>query len=389
MNTKSNDDLAIFRRLLQLMPIAWLGVLLLAVTLAGCDSSGGALTSDNTGDSSESYALLTADLGLSAADATSIASRVDGFTTASVDAPEPGFLWELAAEIHASLSDEQLEQLLDRIEATDIGFFGRTGGLRQGAGPGGGQMGGQFARQRPGMRPGGGPGAGAFGAQRPGAMRALAALDLTDEQKESIREIHEAHRDEVRALLQERGTMDADAFREQMDALRESIRAEVEGVLTSEQIEQLEQFRQEAEERRTERQAARESRREEARAVMADVLGLTDAQVAELEALRLDREAMRAEVQELIEAGADREDVRVFLTAERAERKEAVMAIVDDRQYEIMQIHAFLGHRFAVRRAGSPNGGGPNGPGARGMGPGQGVGPGQGFGSGQGPGRIG
>jgi len=80
-------------------------------------------------------------------------------------------------------------------------------------------------------------------------MRALSALELTDEQKDAIRGIHESRREEVRTLLQERESMGADAFHEAMTELRESIRAEVEAVLTSEQVEQLEQFREEAEER--------------------------------------------------------------------------------------------------------------------------------------------
>lgn len=374
MNTKINNVLAIFGRLSRQVPAVWLGVLLVAVV--GCDSSGGVRATDDLDDSSESYALLTADLGLSSEDATSIASKMDGFGATSVDAPDPGFLWELAAEIHASLSEEQLDRLMARIEAADGGFArGPGGGMRRGGGQG----------QGSGMRPGGNNGPGGFGAERPGAMRALSLIDLTDEQKAEILAIHESHRDDVRALLGQRGSLDADAFREQMDALRESIRAEVEAVLTDEQVQQLEELKVAAEERRAERQALRETRREESRAVMADVLGLTDAQLAELDALRSDRDERREAIQELFDSGADRDDVRAFIQAERDERREAVMEIVDERQYEIMQIHALLSQRFAARRAaGRRGGGGPNGPGGQGHGSGLGFGSGQGFGQGSG-----
>ncbi|NNF03975.1 MAG: hypothetical protein HKN17_05875 [Rhodothermales bacterium] len=358
MTTKIIDRIALAMPDRARLRAAGLGIALVALVAAGCDSSSGALSTSGVDDQSDSFVLLTSDLGLSADDAAAVAAKMDGFETASVDAPDPGFLWELAAQIHASLNEEQLDQLLQRIEASRINQ--QVGGVGDGV--------------RRGVR-------GRLAARRAGMRRALSHLELTDEQKEEVRAIHEASRDEIRALLDQRGSIDADTFREQMTALREEIRTSVEAILTDEQLEQLEALREEAEVRRAERSAEREARREESRAAMVDVLGLTDAQVSALEELFSDRDARRDAIRELVESGADREEIRANLETERAAHVEAVMEIVDERQFEIMQIHGFLAKRFAARRAagvkgglpGRPGGGpgGPGGPGAaNGFGPG-------------------
>ena len=351
-----------------------LGLALMLTTLAACDTSSAVGGVDGAGGASldATVTSIAMDLGFSADETAALSASFAKFSNDDAAAMrEPGFLWRVAAELQATLTEEQKARLFERLE--------RAGEQRrQGPQAGGMQM------RRPGQDGPGGPGMGAQqGPGGPDGQRAggIERLDLSDEQQEAIKAIRESYKPQIEAILAERENLTRAEIKEQLDALREEIRGEVEAVLTAEQLAQLEEWKAEAELRRAEREATQEAARDEAKLVMIEVLGLTEAQVASLDELRESAEAERDAIRELIESGADRDEVKAQADAQREAHQEALASILDDTQYEITLIHQALAMR---RQNGQGGPGGQNGPGGQGRPGSQGGRPGMG-----GPGGFG
>ncbi len=105
-----------------------------------------------------------------------------------------------------------------------------------------------FAGTRP-NRPAGFHGRGGPGGQFQGQKsdRMIDELDLTEEQQNALREAREQNRETMQALIQEaggRGQMD-EATRDQIREMREQMKAQMESILTPEQLAQLEELRDE------------------------------------------------------------------------------------------------------------------------------------------------
>ena len=125
---------------------------------------------------------------------------------------------------------------------------------------------------------------------------------------------------------------------------REAFHAEFETILTDEQKAKLEEHRAEMEEHRAERQAKREARRgdheaarEAGRDAMQDALGLTEEQIAAIDALRGEWSA---------DADESREE-------RRAAHEAAMEEILTDTQLEIVALHRALDSRLRIRRMGA------------------------------------
>lgn len=322
------------------------GLLVALVAVAAACDTGEALDETELA-STELTALaedLTQELSLSTEAAQDLRAA---FATHEGRAGEPGFLWYVARDLQQSLSDEQKEKLFARMDQRGERWFRR--GERPGFGRRGGPMSGRF-----GDRPrGDGP-----------VAEVLASL--TDEQKEAMQAVRETYRPQLQALMQQRrdGTLAPDAVREQMTTLREAMRAEIDAIFTPEQKAALEAARADV-------KARAEERHDAAQAVMTEVLGLTAAQQADLEALK---EEMRAEMQTLreqVQAGTlERDAVRDAFSALHEARMEAMAEILTAEQVEIVKIHRVLmqhqGRRMAKRamqRRGGPGGFGPFGDG--------------------------
>jgi Spy/CpxP family protein refolding chaperone len=139
--------------------------------------------------------------------------------------------------------------------------------------------------QGPRMGMGRGPGGPGLMAGRGFGLPGLRQLDLTDAQKEQIRNIHQSHREGAQQVAErtrtaqrelnlaaDGPTVDEAAIRAKADALaaaiadgtihRAKVNAEIFNVLTSEQQEKLKAFRAEAQERMKNRAAERRQRRQ-------------------------------------------------------------------------------------------------------------------------------
>jgi len=329
---------------------------LMFTVLAACDSASAVGGIDGAESSlEEAVSLIALDLGLNAQESAALSASMAKFGDGDDADREPGFLWHVAAELQATLTDEQKERLFERLErAGDQRRQGQQRGMQQQR-RGGTGMGGQQDRRG----------------------NALEQLGLSDEQKEAIKAIRESFKPQIEAVLDQRGTLTRAEIKEQLDALHEQIKTEVEGVLTDEQRAQLEELKAEAEARHAEREAQMQANREATRLVMIEVLELTDDQVTALEELRDSAEAEREAIKALIESGADRETVKAQVEAQREAHRAAMISIYDDTQYEIVQIHKAIAMRFKANK-------GQRGQGGRSGGRGQGGRPGQGGFGGQG-----
>jgi hypothetical protein len=259
---------------------------------------------------------MTGPLGLSdgqAADVVAIGDLYSGV----VD--EPGVPWYVAADVQGVLSSAQVEQLAasraelrERARQAILEQFGFGSDLFGGRGAGG-LLGGRM---------GGGHGFGGFGAGL-GGFGNFADIDLSDEQRAALEAIMLEYGPQLMDLMQQLrdGPLSEEQFKELAEALGEEIQDAIGDVLTDEQVAAIEELKERA------REAA-----EAARSARIDALGLTDQQLADLEALR---GSLAEQACETIVAGGSAEDLHTA-------HQEAVAEILTDDQIEIIEVHDAL-----------------------------------------------
>ena len=232
----------------------------------------------------------------------------------------PGFLWQVAADLQETLTDEQKEELFAGTEQAEEGLSFR--GLL------------------------GFPGAGGFyglggfmgGSPRHGVSALDEELALTEDQAAALEEIHTRYRESFKALAEsfDNGEITEDNVITQLIALRDAKQAEVMDVLTDEQEAAIEAYREE-------REAAFEAFREEVNSIRNEVLGLTDEQAEAIDALFEEQLAIRESLIEQLQAGTlSVADFTVEIDALEAARKDVLSGLLDMVQYEIVQIHDAL-----------------------------------------------
>ena len=367
-----------------------LAAILLVFSTVGWQSATAVDEPEKTDSDGDSYFLeeLAKDLYLTAEEIENLE-----MTPALQDDPlrAPGFLWHMAASLQKTLTDEQKTRMLsvlDRVPGRRLnmgirplrgefggawmqgGRFGGAwmqgsrfggawmqGGRFGGAWMQGGRFGGawmQGGRFSVGRTYGGRLGAswmqgGRFGdgwiqgGRLGGRMfRSADPLDLTNEQQSSIEAIHEVYTDQYRTLAEERrnGTITAEDFIEQMQALRVARHDEVNAVLTEEQRSRLDRGPD-----------SFQARRDEVTNVMSEVLELTEEQLEGLESLR---DSHLAEMQALREQfrgdNLDQDTLAEALTALQDQHDEALKNLLSADQYEIVQIHHALTLRGVDRQ---------------------------------------
>ena len=255
---------------------------------------------------------------------------------------EPGFLWQVAADLQETLTDEQKEELFNGTEVSEEGLSFR--GLL------------------------GFPGAGGFyglgGFMGCSARFGISSLEdelaLTDDQQAALEEIYSRYREEFKTLAEsyENGSLTEDDVVSELIALREAKEAEILEVLTDEQEAAMEAYR-------AEREAEFEAFREEVNAVRNEVLGLTSDQAEAYDALFEDQLEARESLIEQLQAGSlTVADFNAEIEALEVAREAVLAGFLDDLQYEIVQIHDALivrsgrfGHRGGRDFGRKPGGG--------------------------------
>jgi hypothetical protein len=320
-----------------------LGAVLVA-GVAACDATSSSDATDQNLDQeiAASVAFVSSDLGL---DATETVALKSAFDESSDHGHEVGFLWRVAAELQANLSDAHRERLMNRLNENGAVFGGP--GFQFGLEPG---FPGHFMDR---------PGFGPF--DRFAMVRGFAdELGLTDEQKAAIRQILQGARNELHSLHEafRAGDIDEETFRANLRSLFDETKAAWEGLLNEDQLAILDQLKVDRDLAIQERQDLLEQERAEGLAVMVDVLGLSDEQVAALEELRQKVQDLRAAFQEMIDAGATREEVKAWAEESRTGISDELVAVLDQTQLEIFLIHGALesriGMRFREMRHGGP-----------------------------------
>lgn len=172
-------------------------------------------------------------------------------------------------------------------------------------------------------------------------------LELTADQSAKVRQILEAAQTQ-RMDIRERAQGDREAARGELKALREQTREQLAGVLTQDQLTQLEAKRAERKQRRGKhRHGKRVGKKHLER--MAAELDLTDAQVAQIKQIH---QNSRAQARQLIEdAGGDHEAARPELRELREQTKQEVAQVLTDEQrQEFKQLRAERKQRVGKKR---------------------------------------
>ncbi len=319
--------------LLQRRIAAYALLLVLLLGVAACDSS--SVDEDENVDQeiAASIAFISSDLEMDASETAILESAFS--SNDAHPAHEPGFLWRVAANLQQTLSEKQKARLLNHLKNRGS-VFGRPG-FHHGDGPGFDR---RFIFRRGFGEFGGFAAAGAFADH----------LGLTDDQEAAIAALRDAFKSKLELLRTEHadGTLSVEEFREALKALGNELKEAWENVLTDDQKAILEQMKDDRVAAMEERRALRETNRLAARAVMIEVLGLSDAQVIALEELQDQVEDLREAFQELIDSGATREEVKEWAQGARDGVTAALTAILDQTQLEIFVIHGALDSRAGM-----------------------------------------
>lgn len=287
--------------------------LLLLLSFAACDSTSPSNDDTAADELAALESTLTQELGLSGTQQQSLETTMDRLGDRHY---EPGLLWELAAELQATLSDEQKQRLFERTDQ----------------------------RHRDAMCPPARFAQSGFGGHGIGRGSCLNDV-LTDEQKEAIAAIRERYRTQIEALIESKrsGELSQEAFREEMQTIHRVVAADIDALLTDEQRTTVEACRSE---RQAEREAEMEAFRAADRAAMSEVLMLTAEEEETIIALM---DEHKAEVEALFdqfqEGSLACEAFQEATTALQEAFDEALLDVLDAMQWEIVQIHRALSHR--------------------------------------------
>ncbi len=307
-----------------------------------CDSSN-ALMENETAAVTTGVSTLTDELQLTG----NQAERVNEII-AKRGEDEPGTLWYLAADLQETLSDEQKAVMFEKIEAAREARMENRTADRDGT------KGAQRQRGLRGNRFGKGNGEG-FGNIE----------GLTDEQKESLKVFREAQREKMEALRAQRKAdeLDEEAFKAALQAMREEAETELATILTAEQLEAMQAARAEREEKMKTRRGDAEGqkglrgeRREASSAARIEALGLTEAQLEQIETLRAEQKEAGAALMATLKESGDREAAREKVAAFKKEMAAAMDDILTADQQEIVTIHRALAFSAAKKRTGEESG---------------------------------
>lgn len=305
--------------------ITWMILAGMITILAACDSTNAVLEPEAS-SSATMPATVVAKLNLTGQQSQHLNDAIEKRQGT------PAALWFTAAELQQTLTTSQKETLLAGLEDRPMGPMRKRMGRQNKA----------DSLER--------------GGRGFASERMMADLGLTEDQKEQLNTLRTQHREQMKTLMEQRrkGDFDAEAMQAQMKAMRESMHASLEQILTPEQLEKLEANRPEmGEEGRRLGKGMRgqagnrgngaQFDREEISAAMIEALEITPAQQ---EALKQQREEARTTFQSLREKAqeenGDREAVRASLKAMREAQQEGAETIFTAEQLEVIQIHRAL-----------------------------------------------
>jgi phage-related protein len=137
------------------------------------------------------------------------------------------------------------------------------------------------------------------------------------------------------------GTIDREAAKAELEALEATMRAEIEALLTDEQIQKLEDMQAVMKQKMEEmRQAAHDA--------MVSALEMTPDQESGLETIKIESgEAQRGLIEKARAEDMSREDLQEALKQLIADRNSKIGALFSDKQIEIIKIYTALGMQYS------------------------------------------
>ena len=233
---------------------------------------------------------------------------------------EPGFLWKLAAELQQTLTEEEKNNIYARLE--EVKEKGKDRGKDADKGRGEGADKGR-------------------GKKDGGALRVIYSV-LTDDQKPQFDAIMEEFRTGMDAIFAsiKAGEMTREEAKAEIESMEETMKSAIDALLTDDQKAQLEQMRED-------RKAEKKAYMEAVRQAKIEALGLTDDQIAAIEAARAETKAAMEALKAQVESeDLTKEEAREAAKAIFEANKTAMDAIFTATQIEIIKIHKYLEMRW-------------------------------------------
>ncbi|MDP6339577.1 MAG: hypothetical protein QF842_04510 [Candidatus Marinimicrobia bacterium] len=259
---------------------------------------------------------LNADVGLSKSSTNALNDALNRHGKDGKHRRDPGFLWKVAAEMQSKLSDDEKSRLFSWMDDNSVPYLYGGGMDRKDRGGPGGDKGGSNVRL---------------------------IYELLDEaQRESLKNILETYGTKMRDLMEQAkaGTIDRDTAKAEIEALEAAMEAEIEGLLTDDQKQQLADIKAEMENRMAEaKQAAHDAMVNALEMTSEQETGLAEINTAHQEAMNTLFEKAKAEEME-------KDDLHEAVKLLLADRNSKMDELFNDKQMEIIKIYTALGMQY-------------------------------------------
>ena len=295
--------------------------------VVGCD------TMNNDGDVNlddpELQALaegLNADIGLSKSSDDALKDALNRHGKDGKHRRDPGFLWNVAAEMQESLTQEEKDKMFEWMDANSVAFL--------------------HAPERKDHR---GPKGDKGGID----IRLMMTVMDTDQQ-EALKNIMDSYRSQMDAVMRamKDGTKDEATAKAEIEALELAMKNEIDSLLTDEQKDRIDRLQADMKQKRDDAfQAERDA--------MVAALEMTTEQEASLAEINQKHEdAVKALFEEMKNAGdsADRKEFEDRIKDLNVTRNNELELLFSDKQLEVVKVHASLVMMFSKHCDGKKDG---------------------------------
>ena len=295
--------------------------------VAGCDTMNN--DSDVNLDDPELQALaegLNADIGLSKSSDDALKDALNRHGKDGKHRRDPGFLWNVAAEMQESLTQEEKDKMFEWMDANSVAFL--------------------HAPERKDHR---GPKGDKGGID----IRLMMTVMDTDQQ-EALKNIMESYRSQMDAVMRamKDGTKDEATAKAEIEALELAMKNEIDSLLTDEQKDRMDRLQADMKQKRDDAfQAERDA--------MVAALEMTTEQEASLAEINQKHEdAVKALFEEMKNAGdsADRKEFEDRIKDLNVTRNNELELLFSDKQLEVVKVHASLVMMFSKHCDGKKDG---------------------------------
>tara|TARA_A100001011_G_scaffold93417_1_gene98238 strand:- start:138 stop:1109 length:972 start_codon:yes stop_codon:yes gene_type:complete len=296
--------------------------------IIGCDNINN--DSDVNLDDPELQALaegLNADIGLSKSSDDAFKDALNRHGKDGKHRRDPGFLWNVAAEMQESLTQEEKDKMFEWMDANSVAFL--------------------HAPERKDHR-------GPKGDKGGMDIRLMMTVMDTDQQ-EALKNIMDSYRSQMDEVLRamKDGTKDEATAKAEIEALELAMKNEIDSLLTDEQKDRIDRLQADMKQKRDDAFQLERDAMVAALEMSAD----QEAGLAEINQKHAD--ALKALFEEMKNAGdsADRKDFEGRIKDLSVTRNNELELLFSDNQLEVIKVHASLVMMFSKHCDGRKDGG--------------------------------